>query len=129
MAKTTETTTKPDPGSEWEDAPAPASAPTKPGKRPVADIQRELDAAKAELQDMMPMVEGDTTKIRNQAGRIEAAKVQWKMDHPDEPFDPDIAGVNLRPFKGNADLQKAFHRQHYVVARLENELKDADPAF
>lgn len=128
----------PEPGREAEDvADKPAGAsptfPTatvsKPGKRPIAEIQRDLDAARAKLHEMHPLVEGDQRRIQNQANRIADAQAKWKVEHPDEPFDPDYFSPPMRPYEGGADLQKQFHKQHYVVAELEKELAAANPAL
>lgn len=105
----------------------PSKAPEKP-KRPAETIQADLDAANAKLRELHPQVEADARKQRNQESRIERAKLRWKTERPDEPFDPEAYNPPLHPYPGDVALHKAFHKQHYVVKGFEDELGAANLA-
>lgn len=96
--------------------------------RPQAEIQAELDAAKAQHRKLMPQVEAEREKERRSRERIEKAKLQWKTLHPDEPFDPDAFSIPMREYKAPAALYDDFHQLHYTIADLETELSAAAKA-
>jgi hypothetical protein len=91
-------------------------------KRPVAEIQRDLEKARAKHKELHPQVERDTKKGNAHNERIAAKMAEWKKLHPDEPFDEDDAGFDATPYAFNAAIQAEFHAIHYKIAQLEDEL-------
>jgi hypothetical protein len=105
------------------DAQEPAAPAAAKAKRSEADVRTDLDKAKAEHLTLLASVEEDRKKINASRTRRHAFERAAKIT-PDqyeglEP--PDLYG-------GDGDLQKKFHAQHYVIARLERELDTVNPS-
>ena len=96
--------------------------PEVPPKRTRERVQADLDAAKARLRQLHPEVERENARARAQEQRIDKARARWLIERPDEPFDPDAFAVSLRPHAPDPALQAEFHRQHYIINGLEDEL-------
>ena len=104
-----------------EDKPTSPKPPTNPPRHRAA-IMADLDAARARFRELHPRVEAMTAKIRKQQGRIEQKMNKWRVDFPDEPFDPNHYDPPMVPIKQDDELQEEFYALHYVIAGFEDEL-------
>lgn len=100
-------------------------APLAPSKRTKLTITDELAKARGRLHELQPQVEAEAERLRRFTGRLERAVNRWKIEHPDEPFDADAHEPPMRfvPKAGADETQREFHRLHYVIEELEDELK------
>jgi hypothetical protein len=92
-------------------------------KRSEEQVRTDLDAAKAVHLTMLTAIEEDRKKMsasRNRRNAWErAAKVTPDQYEGLEP--PEVYG-------GDGPLNTAFHKQHYIIARLERELDTVNPS-
>ena len=99
----------------------PATPAAKPPRTRSA-IVHDLEAARARFRELHPRVEQMTAKINKQNARIEQKKNKWRVDFPDEPFDPYHYEPPMIPIKQDDELQEEFYALHYVIAGFEDEL-------
>ena len=122
--------------SQTDPAPAPApqpqtvyvQAPEKVHRDPFA-IQAELDAANAELRRLQKIVEEQNGKHLRAKMRREKLEAEWKKDNPGEPFDPTLYNPPAVVPSTDTTEARQFHRSHYDVARLQNELEESKRAL
>ncbi len=106
-----------------DDKTPPAKPPTT--KRPVPEVQRDLDKAKARFREIHPKVELDNRRGNAHAETIRKRRDAWAKQNPGEAFDEVIAGFSLDPYESNIAIQEEFHGLHYEICRLEDELSIA----
>ena len=98
------------------------------GAKPVRDaetVRAELHTARGALQAMMKLVEADRHNMARRLAYIESKQKQWKINNPDEPFDPTHFTPPAVPLPHDDKLHREFHRQHLIIGRLERELEAA----
>lgn len=91
-------------------------------------ISAELDAARARLHALHPLIERETERLRRFKQRLAQAQNKWRVERPDEPFDPEFHSPPLVwvPHPEAEANQLEFHRLHYTIKELEDELKAQD---
>ena len=112
---TEETPTKPE---------EPASLPMERPLRTRAVIQEELARARARFRELHPLIEADTAKLRRSQERLAAALRKHKQAvqrNPDSVEEFDY--TNFQIFSPDEVLQREFHRLHYQISDLEQELE------
>lgn len=95
-----------------------------PPPRTRATVAAELAAARAELARLRPLAEADGAKHRESVARRD--RIAWAVQTRVRAGDvspEDAPGMLPAIVAEDADLQRSYHRAHYAVARLEDELK------
>lgn len=102
---------------------------TIPSSAPAAEgAHGELQKAQAALLEMMPKVEADREKMLRFRTRLDKARNEWAVNHPDEPFDPNAFDPPLTPPKIDEKLQAEFHKAHYTIAGIEKKIAEGRKA-
>ena len=99
--------------------------------RPIPEIMADLSAARAELGKMQPIVAAHVAKREAAKASLERAKQEWAKNPVTsaQPFDPARYIIDLTIPPEETPQTIAYHRQHYAVANLENELHAAKAAI
>lgn len=96
--------------------------------RPRAEIQADLDRARAEIRELRRQCEADERKRTLMEEAIARAMKDWEKFHIGMPFDPHAYNPPMVPHQLDAELHKRHHRLHYLIAKLETEMEAADKA-
>lgn len=89
--------------------------------RPKKLVAQELERERAYLNDLHIRVTVDRERRIKSDARINSWKDRWKTERPNEPI--DMEEYPYKVYNTDQELVEQHHRQHYVVAALEDELE------
>lgn len=89
--------------------------------RPKKLVAQELDKEREVLEDLHSKVTFDRERRIKSDIRLDAWKARWKLERPGEPV--DMEEYPYKVYTSDQELVERHHRQHYVIAALEDELE------